>query len=202
MQPETKKIIKLTIQEILLTLGDVGAVISMPRLPFYRREVYQYLRNRRLDRQDFLTKISYLRRKGYVRTLVEGKKKYIELTQRGKKKFEKMAMQTIKIKRPKKWDRKWRVVIFDIPKKIKQEREIFRQKLINLGFIRVQKSVYIHPFKCAAEIAAITSRLGISRYVLLMISDIIQTEKSIIADFLDNNILRRSDVRNSKKLRF
>ena len=92
-----------------------------------------------------------------------------------------------------------RLVIFDIPKKFKTEREIFRDKLKNLGFILIQKSIYAYPFKCTEEITTIAERLNIGGYVLLMISDIIQNEKIIIGKFFDRKIIQKDDLVRARK---
>lgn len=194
MQREAKEIIKLTAREILLTFCDFSAKVFFQNNSFYRHAVKKYLQNREADKRDFNNKIYYLKKQGYIRSFVERKKKYVELTAKGRKKIQKLSLNEIKIKRPKKWDGKWRVVIFDIPKKFKNEREVFRQKIKNLDFVCVQKSVYIHPFKCTSEIEIISRRLGIKRHVLIMISDIIQSEKEIIGKFIDKELLNKSDL--------
>ena len=50
------------------------------------------------------------------------------------------------------WDRKWRIVIFDIPEKLKKVRDAICYHLKRLGFIELQHSVFITPFKCRDEI--------------------------------------------------
>lgn len=199
MQKETKEIIKLTTKEILLTLCDFTAKVFFEQNSFYHHLTKEYLQNREADRIDFSRKIYYLRRQGYIKTFVQNKKRYVELTKKGRVKLKIVSIEKIIIKRPKKWDGKLRVVIFDLPKKFNREREIFREKLKNLFFIRVQKSVYMHPFKCAAEISEVAQRLGIGNYILVMISDVIQSEKRIIGEFIENGVLNRSDLIKTKK---
>jgi phenylacetic acid degradation operon negative regulatory protein len=46
----------------------------------------------------------------------------------------------------KKWDKYWRLVIFDISEKQKSSRDALRRKLVELGFGQWQKSIYISPF--------------------------------------------------------
>ena len=52
----------------------------------------------------------------------------------------------ISIKPMKKWDERWRLVIFDIPEKYKSARNSLRQKFLQLGFYPLQKSAFIYPF--------------------------------------------------------
>ena len=76
----------------------------------------------------------------------------IILTKDGEKKALRFKLDDMKIKKPKKWDKQWRIVIFDIPEKFKTAREALRGKLKNIGFVELQKSVFAHPFECEDEI--------------------------------------------------
>src|SRR3990167_6394136 len=53
------------------------------------------------------------------RGLMKFNGKYYELTESGKKKLRLLDLSDYKLSKPKKWDRKWRVIIFDIPEKKK-----------------------------------------------------------------------------------
>ena len=64
---------------------------------------------------------------------------------------------------PKRWDGNWHVILFDIPiGKRKSIRNSFRHKLRELGCYQFQRSVWVHPFPCEAEIAFLKDfyRLG------------------------------------------
>jgi DNA-binding transcriptional regulator PaaX len=50
----------------------------------------------------------------------------IFLSQEGKKKALTFKLDEIKINKPQKWDKKWRVVLFDIPESMKKMRDILR----------------------------------------------------------------------------
>ena len=76
----------------------------------------------------------------------------IVLTKEGQKKALKFKLDEIEIKRPAKWNGEWRIVIFDIPEKLKKTREALRIKLKELGFLELQKSVFIFPYECESEI--------------------------------------------------
>lgn len=89
----------------------------------------------------------------------------IILTKEGKKKAIKYQLDEMEIKRPDRWDGKWRMVIFDIPEKKKKAREALRNKLKDLGFKELQKSVFIYPYECENEIDFITEVFEIRSYV-------------------------------------
>jgi CRISPR-associated endonuclease Cas2 len=90
---------------------------------------------------------------------------YVVLTKDGQKKALEYQFDELKIKKPEKWDKKWRIVIFDIPEKKKKAREALRDKLKNLGFKELQKSVFVHPYECEDEIDFITEVFEIRSYV-------------------------------------
>lgn len=53
-------------------------------------------------------------------------------------------------------------MIFDISQLKKLYREAFRGKLKELGFYQLQKSVWIYPFDCRAEIELLREFFGLS----------------------------------------
>ena len=76
----------------------------------------------------------------------------IVLTKDGETKALRFKLDEIEIKKPAKWDEEWRVVIFDIPERFKKAREALRNKLKDLGFVKLQESVFIFPYECEDEI--------------------------------------------------
>lgn len=91
--------------------------------------------------------------------------------------------QDYKIRTPKKWDKKWRVVIFDIPEKKRSTRTRARSILTQAGFKRLQDSVWVHPFDCEDVITLLKTELGISKDMLYMIVDQIENERHLRRDF-------------------
>lgn len=77
---------------------------------------------------------------------------YISLTEKGEKEAGKFQINKLKIKSPKKWDKKWRIIIFDIPEVTRIKRDAFRGKLKEFGFYQLQKSVWVYPYPCRKEI--------------------------------------------------
>lgn len=52
----------------------------------------------------------------------------------------------------KKWDKFWRILIFDIPEKSRVVRDQLREKIKELGFVLWQESVYVTPHPITKEI--------------------------------------------------
>jgi CRISPR-associated endonuclease Cas2 len=194
MKKHRKEIIKLAAKEILLSFVDLVAFTYKADFKF-RKSANEYFHEREIDKSHFWSRIAYLRKMGYVTSFVEGKEHFVELTQKGIARLSKISLDDIKIARPDNWDGKWRLVIFDIPNEKRNTRDVFRRKLQHIGFILVQESIYVYPFECTAEISELTLRLGISQYVLITISEIIQGEENLINQFLEQRILNKDDLK-------
>lgn len=107
----------------------------------------------------------------------------IILTKDGRQKALKYQIDEIKIKKPEKWDGKWRMVIFDIPEKKKKAREALRNKLRELGFRELQKSVLVFPYECEDEIDFIVEVFEIRPYVRFMRVDSFTNEEQLKIKF-------------------
>ncbi len=85
------------------------------------------------------------------------------LTDKGKMKTLTYHFATMKISKAQ-WDGQWRVVVFDIPEKIRHGRDALRQKLRELGFYELQKSVFVIPYSCEQEIEFAIEYFGLKKY--------------------------------------
>ncbi len=77
----------------------------------------------------------------------------------------------------KKWDKKWRIVIFDIPEKEKVKRNALRSLLIQTGFVKMQNSVWVYPFKCDEVVALLKFNLKLGRNAVYIIADGIEGDE-------------------------
>lgn len=89
----------------------------------------------------------------------------VVLSEGGKELIRKFNIETMKLKRPARWDRKWRVVFFDVPEKRRIIRDALRQKLRDLDFYELQKSVFVSPFPCREEIDLISEFFEARSYI-------------------------------------
>lgn len=69
------------------------------------------------------------------------------------------------------WDKKWRIVIFDIPQELHNKRNIFRARLKSLGFYMIQKSVFVFPYPCEEELARYCNQLKIGAYMNIILAE-------------------------------
>ncbi|HMR55031.1 MAG TPA: hypothetical protein PKD34_00345 [Candidatus Doudnabacteria bacterium] len=62
----------------------------------------------------------------------------------------------------------WKLVIFDIPEKQRQVRNVIRAKLVSLGFQKWQNSIWISPYTMAPEIEEELNELAKHYFIRLI----------------------------------
>lgn len=105
-------------------------------------------------------------------------KTIVRITKKGESKLRTFSLEQIKIKKQKKWDGKWRLVMFDFPVRFTRARTAFRFKLKDLGFVQFQKSAWIYPYPCEDEIIFISDFYKVGKYVeILTVSRMLKDNK-------------------------
>ncbi|MDP4007544.1 MAG: hypothetical protein Q8P55_03085 [bacterium] len=122
--------------------------------------VRELFKEKKTSKKQTYDTFRYLRKKGLIEMRQEGHDAIIVLTPEGKRKAGKYQIDDLAIEWPKTWDRKWRIIFFDIPVTSNMVRNVFRRKLKEFGFYRLQKSVWIFPFECREEIEFLRDFLG------------------------------------------
>ncbi|MBI4065330.1 hypothetical protein HY409_03090 [Candidatus Gottesmanbacteria bacterium] len=151
-----------TIATILVAPNTAGALTKMFFSPSFsydhegwKRYNKGYLRQslRRLEMQKLVK-----------RSIVDGQD-VVTITKEGKTKILKYAIEHMEVKKPKGWDGKWRVVIYDIPARDRSIQWGIRDALKAMGFYQMQESVYLFPYSCYDEVEFLRSFYGIDAMV-------------------------------------
>ena len=149
-----KEISKIILKGILVSGGIAIAATS----PYFISRILpkiiscaKYELKKRKKIKNFQRSFYYLRSCGMIKVKKHQGQIFISLTEEGKKKAGRYNFDNLKIKRPQKWDKKWRILIFDIPNKHKIKREALRGKIKELGLYKLQESVWICPYEFQKE---------------------------------------------------
>jgi DNA-binding transcriptional regulator PaaX len=151
---------------LLLLMGGVALGLAGNPRRYFRiaKEIgkeWQKIERRQLQRSIKLLYESQLveirEHKGNITELV--------LSKEGKLVALRYDLDKLTIEEPKRWDNKWRIVMFDIPEEKKKLRDTIRYHLKKLRFFEYQKSVFVHPYSCADEIEYVIEFYGIRQYV-------------------------------------
>jgi len=77
------------------------------------------------------------------------------------------------------WDRKWRLVSFDVPGCYSKKRDHIRSLLNEFNFYRLQKSVWICPSVISKKFWNILVKSDLDKYCKTMIVDIIEGDEDV-----------------------
>ncbi len=170
---------KLTLTEKLLIvlneiIEDIDDVVTTYTWTDFYKKIYQ--KPPTIER--IRSTIHYLEKKGYVDVNRKGKGKLYKITPYGKNKIRKYTFSK------KDWDKKWRIVVFDIPEKKRNFRDYFRYKLKELGFKKLQKSVWISPFDVLNETEELVNEHRIKSYVKCILADYINDQEKLLSEFI------------------
>jgi len=122
---------------------------------------------RKQTKQQLSQLIYYLKKNDYIRIKNLEQNKGIVLTKKGREKVLKIKLKTSKKK--KRSDRKWQMIIFDIPEEKRYLRDLLRKKLYSLEYIMLQQSIWICPYDISKETEFILRKYSLDPYVKLFL---------------------------------
>lgn len=91
----------------------------------------------------------------------------LQLTVKGIHRLQRAQLESIEVPVPATWDKKWRMVLFDIPARRAESRYILTSQLKRLGFVMVQRSMWLHPYPCFDEVAQLLQYANLNPFVTL-----------------------------------
>ncbi len=175
-----------TIQRKILLLLLAGLALGLTKSPKKHWWILKQIPKewKRIDRQVLERAINSL----YTSHLVSEKHHKdgvttLVLSENGKQRALRYNIDEIKIKKPTKWDKKWRVVMFDIPEKLRKLRDSLRLHFREIGLIELQKSVFVYPYPCEKEIEFILEFYNTKKHVRFILADSIDNELDLMNKF-------------------
>jgi DNA-binding transcriptional regulator PaaX len=181
MKNNTKKRLNNRSADILYGLL-IGGVLIVGALSPLTLSAFAaaFVATHKYNKKSFTDAFYYLNRKKYITIEHKNGEKHVNLTSIGKQKANRYALRKLIVKKPQKWDTKWRIVIFDISSKKTSVRNALRDTLKRLEFYQLQKSVWISPYPCIEEIQFIKSFFDLTDTEIRIITSIdISDDKDI-----------------------
>ena len=151
----------------LVAPNVIGALSKLGLLPNFRQKEY----------------ITSSASKMVKRGLLFYNGKYYQLTSQGESLLRRWQFADFRLKKPKKWDKKWRVFIFDIPEKKRKARDDLTTLFRQAGIRRLQNSVWIYPYDCEDLITLLKTDFGIGKHLLYLIVDELENDKYLREEF-------------------
>lgn len=167
-------------RELLKLIGQVGPALyplsfdaSYKRLKksaYFDLSIYTPSITKRVTNQ--------LERRGFVKKESTPDGMVIKISDKGKQTLLKFKLEELAPKFGR-WDKKWRLVFFDVEEVDKRKRDMLRFYLLRLGAKKMQESVWISPFDIALEIKYIREILDIPHSVKLALVEQIENHEEL-----------------------
>lgn len=132
-----------------------------------------------IDKKTYYPKLRYMKRHKYI--AVSGNT--YSLTRRGRTILTERQIWNLTIPTPQKWNKKWHIVLFDIPVDKRKRRDAFRLRLRELGLVRYQDSVWLYPYPLEEIVTEIGSFYRLMRYISFVTAEKISSEKKFRRHF-------------------
>lgn len=170
---------KQTILNVLGVVGVISVGLIAPKAlealkafgidkKFGAKEKYSFFRSLKRLEKDGLV----------IHETIKGKQVY-SLTEKGRNS---LFMKPIK-KEKRRWDKKWRVLIFDVPEDKKRIREKIRNTLHDWEFKRVQDSVWVYPYDSEDLVTLLKADLRIGKELLYLVVEEMEGDKDACIHF-------------------
>ncbi|MEK7132824.1 MAG: CRISPR-associated endonuclease Cas2 [Patescibacteria group bacterium] len=147
------------ILEALFVAGGISIALSTAPALFVALASlgYVFKAEDRARRRKLQQSFDYLKRHKYVAIKNSSQRTTGSvITNEGYKRLKRLLMRRAlasPIERHKKWDGKWRLILFDIPASERAKRNAFRSLIRRIGAVMLQKSVWVYPYDCSEHIS-------------------------------------------------
>lgn len=181
-----KKKIDPKVKDILVLLGAgafLAGSIIMPGLPLLAKP---FLDRKREEERNEWKKFNTWRLRQVLKRLHEEKLvevfetkdgQAVKITSRGKQRLLLYNIDDLVLVK-KKWDKKWRIIIYDVDESKKYLRDVFQLMLRKLEFLQLQKSVYLTPYPCENEIEYLRQIYDLGKNVAILTINGLENEQA------------------------
>ena len=174
------------IKMILTVIAAAGFVVAVAVLPGLPMALAPFLgkTQKRYQPWQIRRSLKSMEDQNLISITEERHKTVIKMTKNGKQKLLKFKMDKMQIKPQKTWDKKWRLILFDVSMDDHLKRNAFRYLIKRLGAIKLQQSVWIYPYDCAEEVAFLEKIFGFDeRQVRVVIAEDVGDDRALRKHF-------------------
>src|SRR3989338_1597585 len=153
-----------------LTLGDL--LYSFLLSGHSTRQFFKLAHERATYRHRRKLAIERLAREQFIQ--IRGSR--LSITETGQNALGQVVSNTFALLKKAAWDRKLRIVVFDIPEPYAALRNMVRGILKKAGFLKLQQSVWVFPHECEELVTLIKTESRLSQYILYGVLERIEDE--------------------------
>lgn len=171
-------------QAVLGTVAVAGVIAIAMVAPNLLQLSGGFSRNRNRFSEYTHSAATRLANRGFVTFEQKNGKKYLRITEAGRRFLLQEELKfSLRNAGKKRWDRRWRMVVFDIPERRRGVRGRLRQTMRSLGFLRLQHSVWIYPYDCEDLLTLLKADLHVGKDVVYAIVERIENDAWIKRHF-------------------
>ncbi|MBL7159881.1 CRISPR-associated endonuclease Cas2 [Candidatus Microgenomates bacterium] len=161
LKPGQKILLALAfLGDLFEDLADAGGLMS-----FSYQQIYGFV-PQKYKKHNFQATVSRSLKVGNIEKTIKKDQVCLRLSSLGREKiFNDIPLLTL---RKKPWGGKWLMVIFDIPEKNSSARKALREKLKELGFGMLQRSVWISPHDFSSLFQEFLENIGFANEALVI----------------------------------
>ena len=188
MEERTKRIVRKEniqsgIMAALYGAAAITMIVAAPNAAQLLKYLDPYIGKRNASRR-MSQAISRLVKKGMLERRGYGTSTRLRLTAKGARYAESLLEKTsLTVQKPKRWDGRWRIVMFDVWERRRAVRDRLRYLLQKIGFVKLQNSVWTYPYDCEEVVALIRSELRVGKGAMYLIADGIEGDKVLREHF-------------------
>ncbi|MDR3642090.1 MAG: hypothetical protein P4L74_00485 [Candidatus Doudnabacteria bacterium] len=152
------------VNEVLFWLYETGKLLSVifASKHEWKRRMWNHTWG---NYNNYKSTVYHMREQGLVEIVSKDGLRFLKLTSKGQ--MEALLAKAKVVKRAV-WDKKWRVLIFDIPEDAKLQRNQFRRLLKRNEFKKLQASVYVNPYPFNREAIEYLKESGLIKYIRIL----------------------------------
>src|SRR3989338_415485 len=173
-------------KEILLTVAMAGLVVVAATSPYFLINLAKaFIKNKKYEKskqneQRIIRSLRHLKKNNIIILKDLGDGNFtVRLTEKGRGKVQEINFERLEIKKQDTWDKKWRIITFDIPENRKAARDALRGKMKELKFYQLQKSVFACPYPCEKEILFLCEFFDVFKFVDIIIAEKIHNDAAL-----------------------
>lgn len=164
---------KTLTKAILLTIGT-GTVLMAALVAPNAVQILQPLlgesKRKNYERERIRQALRALHKRRLIEYVERKNETYVYVTEKGKTRVQQFQIDALSLPQ-KEWDKRWRLIFFDIPEAQGKARRAFQKQLRSLGCLPIQKSIFVYPHACQDEIDFVASFWGIQSYIRYIETD-------------------------------
>ncbi|MBN2093962.1 MAG: CRISPR-associated endonuclease Cas2 [Candidatus Zambryskibacteria bacterium] len=172
---------RIPVGNIILSVVGIAALMSFALIMPNALQALKLfgIDKKKINRRKYYidTAVEKLCKRDLIETVIKTNgEKYAKLTEEGRKQLFKFEFESLSKHKPKKWDKKYRIVIFDVKESLRFSRDDLRRMLINFGFVMLQNSVWVYPYPCEGAINLLKINLEMKEEVIYMTVESIEND--------------------------